>query len=135
MSGGFDQLAQLTGVILDRELATVRERALHVAGLQARIGEIERALAARGDALAQGPATEDLAGLTGRDAIWQDWVRRERIRLQAELARVMAELEERRLAARRAFGRAEAMRDLKAAEASRRRQQAIRRAAARGDPA
>jgi len=102
-------MEQIARALLDRELAELRTQAQAVARCRSAVAALSAAQARRGQALAAGGAETDLAHLTGRDSIWQDWVRRERASRQARMAQALAEQEARRLSARRAFGRAEAL--------------------------
>ena len=95
------QLAELGQLIRDIELEKLSR-------LSARRAEIEAeaaALRATESALDSGSA----AAIAGADARWQEWREARLKELSVQAARDAAEIEEQRIAARRAFGRSEVL--------------------------
>jgi len=110
MSGALRSLEEITAMVLDAELARLRQLSDELALLRAEAAELAaRARARRETLAADGP---DLAFGTGRDALWLGWIARERARLNSEIAQLAARREAQRLIARTAFGRVEAIRGL-----------------------
>ena len=127
MSDRLKDLAELTQLASDVEMARLRAANETARGVEAEIARLDAMRTARAAAVTEAGLAGDPAGLAGRDAPWQTWLQRERARLLAEVARASAEAEAQKLAARRAFGRAEALRQLCARETAARRQAIVRR--------
>jgi len=127
MTAALADLEVLTQMVLDRDLARLKELAQCVSECRSAVTEIAQARSERAGALAGSDVSEDLAGLMGRDLVWRDWLREEHSRRQAKLARALADFEAQRIMASEAFGRAEALRHLREAEVAERRLAMTRR--------
>ncbi len=127
MGKDLEELEKTTKLILDHELAQLRALSEAVAACRAGLAELGQAQSKRAVTLAQSGGADDAAYLTGRDGVWQKWLQDERSRRQAEVARALADLEAQRLVARRAFGRADAFREIKALDAAERKRNGLRR--------
>ncbi|GGD22848.1 hypothetical protein [Sinisalibacter lacisalsi] len=130
MKSGLADLEVLTTMVLDRELARLRELAEVVRQRQRAVADLAEASKDRSAALLREDGAGDLAALNGRDPLWQAWLHRERDQRQAAVARAMAEMEAQRLLAGRAFGRADAVRQMRRAEIATKREVATRRSIA-----
>jgi hypothetical protein len=102
------ELGRVTGLVLDAELARLRDVTAEVAAVRLQIAELDEALRDRTAVLRHGEGA-DCAHLAGRDGPWLDWVAARKRALNAALAEVAARREAQRVVARRAFGRAEAL--------------------------
>lgn len=102
------ELGRVTRLVLDAELARLRDVTAEVAVLRVQIAELDAALRDRTSVLSQGERV-DCAHLAGRDGPWLDWVAGRKRALNAVLAEAAARREAQRVVARRAFGRAEAL--------------------------
>lgn len=121
MSTDLEDLALLTEMILDAELAQLRSEAQRVAAQRERVRALVKQREARAETLHFRGVLEDLALTVGQDALWQKWLKREQARFNAELARSAARYEEQHLQATRAFGRVAAVNQLRARSAETRR--------------
>lgn len=127
MTGRLADLEALSRVALDRDLAHLKELADTVRERRSAVEQLARTKAESSGALAGLDPNEALAGPAARDHLWRDWLRREHAWRQTELARAMADLEAQRMVASVAFGRAEALRQLRESEIVERRRAATRR--------
>jgi len=127
MTAALAELEALSRIVLDRDLALLKELAQTVSECRSAVAEIAHARSERTGALAGSDVSVDLAALMARDQLWQDWLRREFARRQAKLARALADFEAQRMTASEAFGRAEALGHLREAEVTERRLATMRR--------
>jgi hypothetical protein len=103
-------LAELAGMIRDRDLARLAAAAAEARKTQAVLDNQAAALARRGAELSGAPAgTADAALMAGADARWQAQLDRRREALLRQLARQLAAREAVRVAASRALGRADVL--------------------------
>ncbi len=114
---GMEDLARM---MLDRELAALRSVSTRVSVIEKRIAELD-AEKSRAMAAASG------GGVSNQLGRWLAWQRRRRIALGRDLAGLMADLEQQRAAATRAFGRAQALEGLGRLQEAEDRQAAQRR--------
>lgn len=117
-------LCAITDALHEREAARLRSLRDEEARLRAALARLD-AQAREARALTQ----EALRGVReiGADTAWQGWLARHRVALQTELARVLARAEDVMPAQRRAFGKLEAARGLRAEAQSAARARAVRR--------
>lgn len=126
MTAELAEMARVTQLVLDAELARLKDVTAEVAALRAAIAELDDALQTRSAALVDG-ADDDCARLSGRDGPWQAWVATRKRALNAALAEAAARREAQGVVARRAFGRAEAVAGLRQAADAERAQRLVRR--------
>ena len=98
------QMLPVAQLALDRELSVLASHRARDRELQNQIAELDRQTRAGG----HGP--EDMAG--GQIALWQEWRLQRRKKLIGERAAIRSDIEEATVAARRAFGRMEAARNI-----------------------
>lgn len=117
-------LCAVTDALHEREAARLRNLRDEEARLRAALARLD-AQARQARALTQ----EALRGVReiGADTAWQGWLAQQRLALQTELARVLARAEDVMPAQRRAFGKREAARGLRAEAQSAARARAVRR--------
>ncbi|SFG95628.1 hypothetical protein SAMN04488020_105120 [Palleronia marisminoris] len=102
MTGRMDDLAKLAGMVRDRELAKVETIMSQVTRLR---GDIARLTESREARVASGEL--DLARVSGAELAWQAASEAELMRLNRQLAALLAQHDAALRAARRAFGRAD----------------------------
>ncbi|SMH42903.1 hypothetical protein [Maritimibacter sp. HL-12] len=127
MTRGLADLEALSRMVLDRDLADLKTLAKAVGKCRSEVEELARARAESAGVVAGHDPGEGLVGLSARDLLWRDWVRREHALRQSELARAMADFEAQRVVASKAFGRADALRQIRDTESVERRHAANRR--------
>lgn len=121
MSDGLRPLQDLTQILLDAELARLRQLSEETRLRQGDVARLGAALSARSEQLESTDSMDDLAFRTGQDARWQAWTAREKKRLMREAAEVAARREAQRKKAQRAFGQVEALAGLRRLEAEKRK--------------
>jgi len=121
MSDGLRPLQDLTQILLDAELARLRQLSEQTRLRQGDVARLGAALSARSEQLESTDSMDDLAFRTGQDARWQAWTAREKKRLMREAAEVAARREAQRKKAQRAFGQVEALAGLRRLEAEERK--------------
>ncbi len=121
------QLEALAEMVFQADLARLRQNADAVRAVEAQAEAHREARAARARVVA-GFETPDPAALASADARWSGWTDRELTRIQGERARLAVEAEIARAAARRSFGRGQALDRLAAMLAEERRQTNARKA-------
>lgn len=126
MSEQIAEIARVTQMILDAELARLKEVSAEVATLRAALDGLDGEVRRRAAQIA-GSGDADCARLAGRDGPWLDWVAARRRALNRALAEASARREAQRVVTRRAFGRVEAVSGLVRLEEDGRRQVAARR--------
>lgn len=82
---------------------------------------------ARASELRLGVVEEDIAFLSGQDALWSEWLAKRAEEVSRDAARLGAERETIRLAAQKALGRHEALRQIQARQQAEARLQSGRR--------
>ncbi len=125
--GDLKRLRSLAEMVFQSDLAALRETAQGIRAVEAEADTHREARAARAFELAR-LETLDPAARASADARWLGWSDDELRRIQAERARLAVEAETRRAAARRAFGRGQALDKLAAMLAEERKKKAARRA-------
>ncbi|WP_421702019.1 hypothetical protein [Aliiroseovarius sp.] len=108
MSKALSDMARIGQMVLDGDLAELREVSERIDALRARVRELDAQLSARARTAAQG-LEEDLALLNGRDEAWADWVSAQKAEVRRQLAGLMAEREDKLAQAKQSFGRAQAI--------------------------
>lgn len=89
--------------------------------MKAKNGELIALAAARTDRaerLRAGAPGDDVAFLTGQDAAWSEWLSKRAKELSRDIAKLGAQREALRLVAKKAFGRQEALRQIRARQAA-----------------
>ena len=111
MRDDHDALCDVSDALYQREVARLRALRDEEARLRAALAKLDAQASA-----ARELSDEALRGVReiGADIVWQGWLARHRATLQSELAQVLARKEHAMPAQRRAFGRAEAARALRA---------------------
>lgn len=117
-------LRHVAGLRLDAALAALRQAVAAADALAGRIAELDTAIARQHDLIAREMEAPVAGPVLDR---WGAWAARERARLNGSLALARAEVDRQRLVAAEAFGRAEALRLIEAAEAQAARRLARRR--------
>ncbi|MGH1369710.1 MAG: hypothetical protein ACRBCL_13940 [Maritimibacter sp.] len=113
MSKQLNELARITQIVLDAELAQMQGHSQKVNALEAKIAALKR----ERNALTTQTQTQDesdTAMILGLDRKWQAWAQLEQAKLNRELAAATALLEAQREKTRVAFGRAEAVKNMQA---------------------
>lgn len=126
MTDQLAEIARVTQMVLDAELARLQGVSAEVADLRAAIADLDRDVRRRAAQLT-GSEDADCARMAGRDGPWLDWVAARRRALISALADAAARREAQRVVTRRAFGRVEAISGLEQLEEVERRQRAQRR--------
>lgn len=102
MKGGMDDLAKLAGMVRDRELAKVEAITTQVTRLRGDIARLTEAREARVTS-----RELDLARVSGAELAWQAASEAELMRLNRQLAALLAQHDAALRVARQAFGRAD----------------------------
>jgi hypothetical protein len=108
MSNALGDMARIGRMILDGDLAELREVSDRIEGLRGQVAALDARLSDRATAAARGPA-DDLALMNGRDSAWLDWVAVQKADAGSRIAQLMAEREEILSRAKQSFGRAQAI--------------------------
>ncbi len=127
MNDDLRPLEALTRMKLDTELARLRRLSEVAEARRREISALGASVEARSRAIAEADPARDLALLSGQDAIWQDWVQRQKRRLTRDAAEAAAQREAQRVRAQRAFGETEALKGLRELAVNDRKAQAVRR--------
>ena len=127
MTDGLRPLQELTGILLDAELAKLRQLTEETRSKQAALETLGRALRVRASQVKQDGVGEDLAFCTGQDARWQAWTAAQQGRLRREAAESAARREAQLKKAQFAFGRVKALDGIRRFEAEERAQRVARR--------
>jgi hypothetical protein len=108
MSHALGDMARIGRMILDGDLAELRDVSDRIEGLRGQVAALDARLSDRAIAAAQGLA-DDLALMNGRDSAWLDWVAVQKADARSRIAQLMAEREEILSRAKQSFGRAQAI--------------------------
>jgi|GEM_PF-6918840 len=108
MSNTLGDMARIGQMILDGDLAELRDVSDRIEDLRRQVAVLDARLSDRASAAAQGPA-DDLALMNGRDSAWLDWVAVQKADAGSRIAQLMAEREEILSRAKQSFGRAQAI--------------------------
>lgn len=127
MSDDLRPLQDMTRIILDAELAKLRQLSLETRLRQDEVVQIGAALAARSEQLKSADPLTDLAFQVGQDAQWQAWTACAKKRLLREAAEIAARREAQRKKAQKAFGQVEAFKGIRQLEDDERKLRAARR--------
>lgn len=112
MSRDVDGLEAIAALILDAELARLNVISGELMARKAKLDNLEAGRSAWAE-LIRSEAGEHSAFIAGRDALWLAWLTRTRARLSVEAAAIAAQREEQRLRAQKAFGRRDALRQMR----------------------
>ncbi len=104
---GLSDLAAVSAMIRDRDLAAVEEIVAEIRRLE---GDVARLRAVRDARLAEGAL--DAARLAGADPVWLAWSEERLMRLSMQIAHLRARHDSALAKARKSFGRAEVTREL-----------------------
>ncbi|HCQ65902.1 MAG TPA: hypothetical protein DIU07_12455 [Rhodobacteraceae bacterium] len=127
MSDRLRPLEDLTRILLDAELAKLRQLSQESRLREDEATRLGEALATRSEQLKTIDPLTDLALQTGQDAQWQAWAAHAKKRLMREAAEVAARREAQRKKAQRAFGQVEALAGIRRLEDEERMLRAARR--------
>ena len=108
MKNALNDMAQIGQMVLDGELAELKDVANRISAVQRELAEMDQLVAARA-AVARVEGREDLALVNGQDEVWLEWVAHQKAEARMRLAQLSAEREEKLARARRAFGRSQAI--------------------------
>lgn len=108
---GFEKLAVLSELVLDRELACLAEISGRRDDVQSAINQLDDELRAY-LTTQQVPQPGEISLVARYDQNWQEWRRRKKQSLNITLANLEAEREQARAVARKAFGRNQAVANL-----------------------
>lgn len=106
-TGQLDDLARLSGLVRDRDLAAVEKIVAQMRTIEADIGRIRQVQEQR-----HAETGIDAARVAGLDPVWLKWGEERLARLNADLARLRVEHETALRSAKRSFGRAEVTKTL-----------------------
>lgn len=130
MSRDLEGLEAIAAMMFDAELARLNAITGELAARTVELSALAAARKARAELLRAGEGGNDFAFLAGQDALWSAWLVREGMRLSREAAEIAARREEQRLRAQKAFGKRDALRQMRAREDTNRHRSDVR---ARGD--
>lgn len=128
MSREFAELEALAKIVFEAEMAQLNTLSQEVNERRAALSELAEAKAARQTALADGRAIDDLAFLAGQDALWTAWLTLEGAQRSQSLAEAAARREDQRLKTQHAFGKRDALRQIREQDEAERAQMRARRA-------
>jgi hypothetical protein len=126
MRKDLQNLEALAAMVFDAELAKLNDVSKLLAVRNGELTALAAARAARAEVLRAGSAGEDLAFVTGQDARWSAWLARTGARLSREVAEVAAQREDQRLRTKKAFGKRDALRQMREHEEKERRQKRMK---------
>lgn len=127
MNRSVHDLETLATIVFDAEMARLNVLTKDLSARQTQLEDLAAAKAARSAYLEAGQSESDLAFLVGQDARWSRWLNQESQRLSKMLAEAAARREEQVLKTQRAFGKRDALRQIREKEeAARSREQARR---------
>ncbi len=108
MSKTLQDMGRIGRMVLDSELAQLKDANREMDEIRKTIQALDAELAARSKCVMQEDA-QDLALLTGQDEPWRDWIGARQGDARQALAKAAAEREEKLARARHAFGRVQAI--------------------------
>lgn len=101
-------------MIFESELTRLNAISLRLNGQNEELKALAAARAARASELRLGAVEEDIAFRSGQDGVWSEWLAKRGEEVSRNAARLGAEREKIRLAAQKALGRQEALRQIRA---------------------
>lgn len=129
MRRGISELEVLAQIVFEAELARLKTLSQEVNEQHAALSELAAAKSQRQAALMESELRDDLAFLAGQDALWGKWAFLESARLSRSLAQAAARREDQRLKTQRAFGKRDALRQMREQADAERASAQARRAA------
>ncbi|OIP84219.1 MAG: hypothetical protein AUK37_05905 [Rhodobacterales bacterium CG2_30_65_12] len=116
MSRDLAGLEAIAAMMFDAELARLNAVSAELAARTAELAALAEARNARAEMLQSGGGGDDFAFLAGQDGLWSAWLVRTGARLSREAAEIAARREAQRLRAQKAFGKRDALRQMRARE-------------------
>lgn len=119
MKHQFEELEKLGQMVFDIEMARLKSWSDAIGKQRDRLEELDRIGREKPATKKTGTSLDDLIWQEQQRDLWKIWSQRERQQILAEIATLAAKREAQQLAARKALGRLEAMRQLRAFEGRR----------------
>lgn len=127
MNQSLNDLEALATIVFDAQMARLNVLTKDLSARQTLLEELAAAKEARSSYLEAGHSENDLAFLVGQDSRWSRWLNQERQRLSKEVAEAAARREEQVLKTQRAFGKRDALRQIREKEEAARSRERARR--------